>query len=461
MNFPTFYPRRVIISAGAFLTFFLVFGLGALAWANIEATAHFNRALSLSKAEQWKEAIPEYQKTLELDPSNSTAQANLGVAFSRIDQHKEALLAFEKALKLGYDQAMFRYFRGLSFAKLNLLDEAVEEIKLALEMDSRLLEAKYDLGIIYQMQGRSDLAREQANLIFLRNPKLAKKLLEQVSPAYKYQEVSDGGTLTGTMILKGKVPKPRSFHLIHSPNIEYCSRISDGKGHRIVYDFKVDNNRGLMDTVIAIRGIQKGKPFPDGIQKLKLNRCQSDKYAIGIFNGEDILLENTDPIKHEVATYQIKDKYVRQISNKPVLPNVSQVRSAFIDHRAQEFLIRCNLHPFLQTRGFMVDNPYYTVTDAKGEFTITDIPPGTYQVAVWHFLMPVIEQTITIQPNKVTKLNFELDSASTRTKLYQDDTKGYRFNTWYDSEVTFYGDQRVDDPVEVLQKFDNSERYEN
>ncbi|MCH8209605.1 MAG: hypothetical protein IIA62_11230 [Nitrospinae bacterium] len=54
-----------------------------------------------------------------------------------------------------------------------------------------------------------------------------------------------------------------------------------------------------------------------------------------------------------------------------------------------------------------------------------------------------------------------MDCAYTRTKLYQDDTKGYRFNTWFDSDVKFCGEPRVADPVEILQEFDNSIRYEN
>ncbi|MFB3075622.1 MAG: hypothetical protein ACE1Z6_10670, partial [Candidatus Methylomirabilales bacterium] len=38
----------------------------------------------------------------------------------------------------------------------------------------------------------------------------------------------DGGTLKGRVTLSGRIPKARSFHLINAPNIEFCSRISDG-----------------------------------------------------------------------------------------------------------------------------------------------------------------------------------------------------------------------------------------
>jgi tetratricopeptide (TPR) repeat protein len=428
---------------------------------NPESEMHLKNANALSKSENWQEAIIEYNRTLELDEDNTEALANLGVAYSRLNDHKEALLYYDKALNKGYDNAMFRYFRGLSFANLSLLDEAVKEINLALKKDPRLMEAKFDLGIIYQMRGQSDLAREQVNKLYTVSPKMAKKLFDKVTPAYKYQKVTNGGSLTGVASIIGPIPNPRVFHLVHSPNIEFCGRISDGKGHRIVYDFEVGKRGELKNTLIAIKGITKGKPFPEEVQKFKIDRCRSDKYVIGINNGEEILVENTDPIIHEIATYEIRSPHIDQKSNRSVLPKSSQIRSAFIDHRATEFTIKCNLHPFLQTRGFMVDNPYYTITDENGVFNIPDVPPGTYEVIAWHPLIPTLSGTITIKENETSELNFEFNGENTRTKLYTQDTVGYRFDTWFNNETTFYGDKRNDDPVEILQEFDNSGRYQN
>ncbi len=416
-------------------------------------------AKKLSQQGDWAGAILEFEKALQEDPNNSIAQANMGVALSRIDRHKEALLAFQKALEMGYDNANFRYFRGLSLAKLNLLEDAAQEIEIALQKDSRMVHADYDLGLIYLQLGQNDNARKQVFKLYKRNYKLAKQLHDQVPLDYKISSVDQGGTLSGRVNLVGVVPKARAFHLIHAPNIEFCSRMSDGKGHRILYDFTVSKNGGLQDTVIAIQGIKKGKPFPKKMQTLRLNLCHANKYVIGIKNGEDILIENTDPIKHEIATYEIYGAHRNQISNKSVLPVNSQVRSAFIKPGAPEFILKCNLHPFLQTRGYIIENPYYVISDAEGNFKIDNIPPGKYEVTAWHPFVPIQKGTVTIEAGKKAQLNFTFKGESARRKLYHDDTEGYRVNTWFDNKETFYGDPRKDDPVEVLQEFDNSERY--
>jgi len=462
--------RSLFMICRQFWAVLLIFGLVASAPVGWAAPAqaedpvnspHVRKAQTLSSQGNWTEAVAAFRNAATEYPDNGWVHANLGVALSRTERHKEALLAFEKALSLGYDNARFRYTRGLSFAKVNLLAEAAREIETALDMDSQLSFADYDLGLIYEQMGARDKALAQVTKLYRRNKTQAKKLYFQLSSNYKIASVDHGGTLKGTVRLAGPVPKPRAFHLIHMPNIEFCARISDGRGHRIVHDFVVGERGELKDTVIAILNVPKGKPFPREMQKVNIDRCRANKYVIGIKNGENILVENTDPIKHEMALYEVNGVYKYQVSYKNLLPNTSQVRSTFMKPGSPQMILQCNLHPFLQTRGFLVDNPYYTVTDEAGRFEIPDIPPGTYEVVAWHPFIPQKQGTITIEEDRTATLHFTFNGEDEGRKLYQNDTEGYRFNTWFDSKENFYGGERQDDPVEILQEFDNSDRYLN
>jgi tetratricopeptide (TPR) repeat protein len=420
----------------------------------LNAKEHYQKGLRLSQIKDWQDAAAEFQKAIDLDPKYALAHANLGVALSQTGKHKDALLEFDEALRQGYDHAFLRYNRGVSFTRLGLLEEAEAEFLMALKKDSRMSKARYDLGILYLLQSRLEKAREQVNQLYRKNNKLSKKLFEQIPGEYKVAEVNNGGELRGRVTLTGPIPRARSFHLIHAPNIQFCARISDGKGHRILKDFTVSANSGLKDTVIALQGVNKGKPFPTKMQTFNIDRCHSDQYVIGVRNGENILIENKDPIRHEIATYEInKANYVDQRSNKAIIKKSSQIRSAFVRQDTDEFLIKCNLHPFLQTRGFMVENPYYAISDQEGNFSLKDVPPGTYDVLAWHPFIPTQKGTVTIEEGKVSQIDFVFDEADQRRKLYQDDIEGYRFNPWFDSKEKFYGGPRVDDPVEVLQKF--------
>jgi len=336
---------------------------------------------------------------------------------------------------------------------LDLVDEAITELEKALSLDRRMVRAEYDLGILYNRRGDRKKALEKVETLYKRNNKLAKKLFDQIAPDYKVITVDNGGKLKGRVTLAGPIPKARSFHLVHAPNIEFCARISDGRGHRLLFDFTVSQNRGLKDTIVSLTNIKKGKPFPQKMQTFNIDRCRANNYIIGIKNSENILIENTDPIQHEIATYEVRNIYSDQTSNRPVIPKSSQVRAAFVRADADEFTIKCNLHPFLQTHGYLVENPYYAVTDANGNFSIENIPPGTYEVVAWHTYIPEQKGTITIKESGEVTMDFEFNGKDERRKLYHDDIEGYRFNTWFDSKEKFYGGPRIDDPVEELQAF--------
>ncbi|HIA31697.1 MAG TPA: tetratricopeptide repeat protein [Nitrospinaceae bacterium] len=419
----------------------------------LKSQRYYADGIQLSQAKYWKEAADEFRKAVQVDPGHKLAHANLGVTLSRLGNHKEALLAFDEAITLGYDHPLLRYNRGLSFAKLNLIEEAVQELELSLKMNPRNVKADYNLGLLYIKQNKLDDAKKQVNLLYTRNNDLAKKLFDSIRPKYKVMSVDNGGSIKGRVSLTGKVPSPRFFPLIASPNLEYCNRISDGKGHRILFDFTVSESRGLKDTVVKLIGVPKGKPFLSKIQKMVMNRCHTPKYVIGARNGETLLLENTDPIRHEIVAYEFTDGGVNQRSHRPVDANTSQTRDIFVKSKTENFLIKCNLHPFLQSRGIIVENPYYAITDEEGNFSIKDVPPGTYEVVAWHPFISNQIRAITIEPENQSTLNFEFNGTNVQRTIYADNMQGYRFAPVYDSKENFYGGSRIDDPIEILQEY--------
>jgi hypothetical protein len=63
--------------------------------------------------------------------------------------------------------------------------------------------------------------------------------------AYEVVDIENGGTITGVVTLQGTIPTPKAFNLVTFPDPEYCGRISNGRGWRLLYDFRVDEHSGL------------------------------------------------------------------------------------------------------------------------------------------------------------------------------------------------------------------------
>ena len=46
----------------------------------------------------------------------------------------------------------------------------------------------------------------------------------------------------------------------------------------------------------------------------------------------------------------------------------------------------------------IVDHPYFAVTGVDGRFTLANVPPGSYQVGVWHERFGTREAKVTLGP---------------------------------------------------------------
>jgi hypothetical protein len=47
--------------------------------------------------------------------------------------------------------------------------------------------------------------------------------------------------------------------------------------------------------------------------------------------------------------------------------------------------LRCNAgHVWMNAEMLVVQHPYYAVTDEDGNFKLTNVPPGDYEIEAWH-----------------------------------------------------------------------------
>ena len=56
----------------------------------------------------------------------------------------------------------------------------------------------------------------------------------------------------------------------------------------------------------------------------------------------------------------------------------------------------------------MVKNPYHAVSDKSGNFHIDRIPPGTYDLVVWHPVLGIKKQQVTLTPKEHVSINVDL-----------------------------------------------------
>lgn len=245
-------------------------------------------------------------------------------------------------------------------------------------------------------------------------------LVAAVAPAFAYEavEVRNGGTVTGLVTLDGPVPKPKGYNLVIYPDPQYCGRISDGNGWRLLYDFAVDRAGGLKDAVVMLEGISSGKAFDVSVPHVDARDCKFLPFMTVVRDGHAIEVVNMDPVMHDIQAYETSASLgARVLFNSPLpmnfhhkrgdlhaahdhQPGKSMLGPIYLSKGRRVFLMQCGFHPYMESWALAIDTPYYAITDGSGRFTISDVPPGTYRLVAWHPQAgPPVEQVVTVEPS--------------------------------------------------------------
>lgn len=251
--------------------------------------------------------------------------------------------------------------------------------------------------------------------------------------AYEVRNIEAGGTIKGTVTLKGNIPSPKAYNLITFPDPEYCGRISDGKGWRLLKDFVVNNRNEMQGVVMVVEGVVAGKPFTISIPKIEARDCQFLPFTTVVRSDHGIEVVNMDPVMHDIQAYETSAAHgTRVLFNSPLpfnqkhhrenihathehVPGKSMVHQFQLSKDRKTFVMQCGFHAYMESWAIAVDNPYFTFTSESGSYEISGIPPGTYHLRAWHPSVKREEiQTVTVEPSQVTQVDFSLNSPSRR-----------------------------------------------
>ena len=256
--------------------------------------------------------------------------------------------------------------------------------------------------------------------------------------SYEVKEVKEGGTISGIVTLLGPAPEPKAYNLITFPDPEYCGRISTGNGWRLLRDFIVNDQRQVKDVVLFIEDIEEGKPFAMSIPRVEARDCQFLPFTTIVRSGHGVEVINMDPVMHDIQAYETSlQQGSRVLFNSPLpfnhrhkrgdmhathdhQPSDSMVRQFYLSKGRKTFVMQCGFHAYMESWAIAVENPYYAFSDAQGQFSIGEIPPGTYRIRAWHpSIKKQVSKVITIEPQGHVIVNFQLPSPGERQTAHK------------------------------------------
>jgi len=257
---------------------------------------------------------------------------------------------------------------------------------------------------------------------------------------YEVEKVTNGGTITGKVTLRGPTPVPRAFPMVLYPFGDFCKKISNGKGLVLLREFNVDGEGGLQDAVVAVQSVPSGKAFRSRDTELVTVNCmfhpgdvpESEQFEVHqghlvhihplltvLRNHTQLSVINRDPIDHAAQVYQPQKG--NRVLSFPIPVAYRRPSHGFVELEKDMRIVQiiCELHEYMQTWAWVVDNPYFAKSEKDGSFTIDQLPPGTYKITAWHPHLKPIEKVVTIPPGGTVSLNFEFDANQVVRPIYE------------------------------------------
>ena len=92
------------------------------------ATSYYNRGNCWFKKEQYGKAVSDYTRTVELDPEDAEAYGNRGLARFNLNSLDLAISDYSRSIELDPESALNFYNRSVAYERKGLLDKAVADI---------------------------------------------------------------------------------------------------------------------------------------------------------------------------------------------------------------------------------------------------------------------------------------------------------------------------------------------
>jgi hypothetical protein len=204
-------------------------------------------------------------------------------------------------------------------------------------------------------------------------------------------------TLKGRVTLDGAVPEPPIIKAL----TEHKDCMDSPADQKIDRTWIVSKDHGVKNAVIWVQPpadkyfklTDKEKTPKEKVVTLKQPHCEFIPHILvlfpGYFDGKDMVptgqvLEVVNNAKFNHNTNIQGDQLVQGGELNKVLVK-GEVWKPDLKPQKTPINVKCNIHPFMHAKIWALDNPFYTLTDDDGNYTIANVPAGAeVHVVAWH-----------------------------------------------------------------------------
>ncbi len=221
---------------------------------------------------------------------------------------------------------------------------------------------------------------------------------------------AQNGAVSGRVTFAGTPPAQKPFTV---------PAAFTGCGKEVSLDRLIlGKDKGVANSVVYIVGLKHKAAAAPATFVADQTGCRYAPHVLVVGDGDAFTALNSDSTFHNVHGYlDATHATVFNVAEPDKgMKMVERVK------RPGMYQLRCDVHPWMNGYVFVSGNGYAVLTDADGHFTLPDVPPGTYKLAMWHegwkmkvvggrpeFSDAVVQtQEITVTAGQTTPASFAL-----------------------------------------------------
>jgi len=221
------------------------------------------------------------------------------------------------------------------------------------------------------------------------------------APPYTVRPLDTFGRVTGFVEIDGEPPPDTVFQPAADPLI--CGTAFTRRG------IERSGNRAV-GVVVWIDGLRSGKPLPVERRFEVVNeRCLLWPEVQTALAGGTLNVRNLDATEHRTRITRREGGEVlgtiRETDEGQVVPNEHVLSKPGVLN------LSCDVHSWTHAWIAVFDQPYFATTGRDGAFSIDSIPPGRYQVRLWHPRLGAVEESVSIEPGKAATVTLRARKA--------------------------------------------------
>ncbi len=201
------------------------------------------------------------------------------------------------------------------------------------------------------------------------------------------------GSISGKITYDDKVPNLKPLRMDADPA---CASKHDGP---VAPDVLVlGEGNGLANVFVQIKNAPAGNySAPSTPVVIDQDGCVYKPHVAGVLVGQKLQFRNSDGILHNVHGLPKENREF----NIGMPPTLKEKDTSF-SKPEPVFPVKCDVHPWMKSYVAVMSHPFFAVSDGNGQFTIADVPDGTYEVVAWHEKLGTQSGSATVSGGSAT-----------------------------------------------------------